>query len=132
MASRHFLTWVIEARCIEIGLILLLILVVFVGVERIITLFILADRRIRNASLAESVRNAASDKIAGLLGDHSCLLSEMLRARLASASMSAIELRETLDSEFQRMNRPTGVLRLISAASPLVGLLGTMLGTMVA
>jgi biopolymer transport protein ExbB/TolQ len=107
-----------------------LIVEIFVGLERFVTLFLFADRRILNASLAVSVRSADRGKIADILGDHSCLLSLMLRRCLAS--MSASELRHTLDGEFQRMNRPTAVLRLISAVAPLAGLLGTVLGTMVA
>ena len=130
MASGHFITWIIEAKCIEIGLILLLIVEVFVGVERIVTLFLLADRRIRNASLAESVRNADRGKIAGILGDHSCLLSLMLRRCLAS--MSASELRHTLDGEFQAHESAGRGSAADLGGCALVGLLGTVLGTMVA
>jgi biopolymer transport protein ExbB/TolQ len=130
MASERFIAWLVDAKCVEIALTVLLIGVIFISAERFVTLVLFADRRIRNGSLAASVRSVEWANVTNVIGDHSCLLAMMLRRCLAS--MPASELRHALDGEFHRLNRPTAMLRLIASAAPLGGLLGTVLGTMVA
>jgi biopolymer transport protein ExbB/TolQ len=126
MKAERVVAWLVDVRFIEVTLIMLLMVVLFIGVERFVTLFLLSDRRILNGSLAAIAGKAGRSELAEVVRNHSCLLAAMLRSAVPSG-----ELRQALDTQFHRINRPTSALRLIASIAPLGGLLGTILGMMV-
>lgn len=132
METTAVIKMLVENRVVEIGLAMMLLAVVFIALERFVSLVLLAERRILNSALAMTLYNLKGDipKVSELVAGGSCILAGVIRHALASGEKSSI--RSHLDNELYRLNRVTALAGLIATIAPLAGLLGTVGGMVMA